>query len=57
MEDETYGGNYDENRNFVLTNLTNYKVITMEKRKEHAEREILTEFTRVAIYAHEHNMN
>ncbi|KAL5265597.1 hypothetical protein ACHWQZ_G006349 [Mnemiopsis leidyi] len=29
MEDETYGGNYDENRNFVLSNLTNHKVHTV----------------------------
>lgn len=30
MEDETYGGNYDENRNFVLSNLTNHKVSIVE---------------------------
>eukprot|EP00116_Pleurobrachia_bachei_P008455 sb/3468717/ len=29
MEDETYGGNYDENRNFVLSNLTTHKVNTV----------------------------
>ena len=29
MEDETYGGNYDENRNFVLSNLTNHKVTSL----------------------------